>query len=130
MISSNVDGRHARGIIARNYEECDRLEATTETAPVGVSPPNEGLTEPEWGSAMSNASKRDRADTAGKFLDMARESFEKAARVRLYYILLARKHGVTNARIGAHLGVSESAVRATVKRYADVDPGSVLLGDA
>lgn len=130
MISSKVDGRHARGIIARKYEECDRLEATTETATGSFGELTDGLTEPEWGSAMNDSSKRDLSDAAGKFLDMARESFEKAARVRLYYILLARKHGVTNARIGAHLGVSESAVRATVKRYANVDPGSVLLGDA
>lgn len=79
---------------------------------------------------MSNGTKRDRADIAGEFLDRARESFEKAARVRLYYILLSRKHGVSNAKIGAHLGITESAVRAMVKRHGDADPGSVLHGDA
>lgn len=117
MISSKVDGRHARGIIARKYEECDRLEATTETAPVGVSPPNEGLTEPEWGSAMHKSIDRQRL--AGDFLTRARDDFERAARVRVTYAIMARQYGLTNADIGTFLGVTEGAVRALIKRHGD-----------
>lgn len=117
MVSSKVDGRHARGIIARTYEQGGSMESTTETAPAGALTPNEGLTEPDRGSAMQQSIDRQRL--AGDFLTRARDDFERAARTRVKYAIMARQYGLTNADIGTFLGVTEGAVRALIKRHGD-----------
>lgn len=111
------DGRYARGIVVENYEECARMNPTTETAPAGGGTPNGSLTEPEWGSAMGQSTNR--LEIARDYLTRARDDFENAARTRIWYVVLARRYGMTNADIGAHLGLSEGAVRALIKRHGD-----------
>ena len=75
---------------------------------------------------MGNATKRDKVTIACEFLELSRKEFERAARKRIYFALLARRHNVTNAQIGASLGITESAVRAIVKRYGGGEPSDVL----
>lgn len=59
----------------------------------------------------------DRRRIAGDYLTRARDDFDRATRTRIEYVLLARKYGLTNADIGALLGISEAAVRGLVKRH-------------
>lgn len=124
--SLRIDGRNARGIVAHNYDKGGKIIATTKTAPADAQTSGGSLTEPEWGSAMNNATKPDKIAIAGRFLELARKEFEQAARKRIYFVLLSRSHGVTNAQIGASLGVSEAAVRAIVKKHGGGDPGDIL----
>lgn len=115
MVSSKVDGRACRMNVAHNT---DKMGATTKTAPVT----SRGLTDTpneEVMTAMANRSNEDRRRIAGEFLTRARDDFERAARTRINYVMTARRYGMTNADIGALLGVGESAVRALIKRHGD-----------
>jgi len=60
-----------------------------------------------------------RKEIARDYLRRAQESFVLAAHNRVNYVALARQYGVTNGEIGSILGVSESAVRAMLKRHGD-----------
>lgn len=60
-----------------------------------------------------------RQDIARDYLRRAQEAFILAAHNRVNYIALAREYGITNSEIGSMVGVSESAVRALLKRHGD-----------
>ena len=54
---------------------------------------------------------------AGDYLTRVRDDLERAKRTRVEYIRLAREYGLTNEAIGMLLGITETAVRALVKRH-------------
>lgn len=114
---SKVDGR---GVSPTFAHIDDRIGVTTKTAPAGGGTPDKGLTDTpieEVMTAMTDRSNDDRRRIAGEFLTRARDDFERAARTRISHVLSARRYGMTNADIGALIGISESAVRALVKRH-------------
>ena len=117
-----VDGRAFRQNVAHMNDGNGRLMVTTETAPEKCVNTSEGLTETpkrEVVTALSNGSNQERRRIAGEYLTRARDDFERAARTRIVYAVNARDHGMTNAAIGAILGVGESAVRGLLKRHGD-----------
>lgn len=67
---------------------------------------------------MTDVRAEDRRRIAGDYLTRARDDFETAARNRIRYVLLAREYGMTNAAIGALLGISEAAVRSLAARHS------------
>ena len=52
------------------------------------------------------------------YLTRVADDLRRVASLRIAYIQNARTHGVTNQDIATALGVSESAVRALLKRHA------------
>jgi len=58
-------------------------------------------------------------DFAITFLETAQRDHEHALFMRVYYAKNARKHGITNKRIGQIYGLTEGAVRAMIKKADD-----------
>ena len=58
-------------------------------------------------------------DFAIYFLEVAQKDFEHALFMRTYYAKNARKHGITNKRIGEIYGLTEGAIRKMIKRAGD-----------
>lgn len=108
-----ADGRVAGQSIAYRF---GRIGGITEKTPASAETDRgRGRTDKEFD--MGNATAIERQRIAGEYLTRARDDLERAARTRIYYVVQARKYGMTNEAIGALLGISESAVRALVKRY-------------
>ncbi|WP_405490400.1 sigma factor-like helix-turn-helix DNA-binding protein [Nocardia sp. NBC_00511] len=59
---------------------------------------------------------RDARDYLTAALDHLRKTEQSVWIDKRRYMLLAREHGFTNARIGELLDISEAAVRAAIKR--------------
>jgi DNA-directed RNA polymerase specialized sigma24 family protein len=100
------------------------VESDTETAPAGALTPNEGLTEPLGGSAVSqdsNIAKLRRQILAVEHLELCRDKLDGAKRARIVGIAAAREHGLSHQTIAEALGISESAVRGLIERHAAVD---------
>ena len=55
-------------------------------------------------------------DFAITFLETAQRDYEHAIFMRTYYAQNARKHGITNKRIGQIYGLTEGAIRKMIKR--------------
>lgn len=66
---------------------------------------------------MTNVIERRRI--ALEYLMRVADDLDRIARLRVSYMQAARVHGVTNQDIATALGVSESAVRAMLKRHGD-----------
>lgn len=58
-------------------------------------------------------------DFATFFLETAQRDYEHALHMRIYYAKNARKHGITNKRIGQIYGLTEGAIRKMIKRAGD-----------
>ena len=59
------------------------------------------------------------SDFAIFFLETAQRDYEHALFMRTYYAKNARKHGITNKRIGEIYGLTEGAIRKMIKRAGD-----------
>lgn len=59
------------------------------------------------------------SDFAITFLETAQRDYEHAIFMRTYYAKNARKHGITNKRIGQIYGLTEGAIRKMIKRAGD-----------
>jgi hypothetical protein len=59
------------------------------------------------------------SDFAIFFLETAQRDYEHALFMRTYYAKNARKHGITNKRIGEIYGVTEGAIRKMLKQAGD-----------
>ena len=72
---------------------------------------------------MANTSQK-RSDAkvahAVEYLKLAQRDMERARTARLHYAHLGRSFGMTNAEIGAALGVTEVAARMLIKRNPEV----------
>jgi DNA-directed RNA polymerase specialized sigma24 family protein len=64
----------------------------------------------------SIAQSEDKRKVAAEYLKLAARDLDRATQVRIHYVILARKYGLTNQQIGSALGVSEAAVRSLVTR--------------
>lgn len=58
-------------------------------------------------------------DFATFFLETAQRDYEHAIHMRTYYAKNARKHGITNKRIGQIYSLTEGAIRKMLKRAGD-----------
>ncbi len=119
-------GTQIRGHVSRKgpiiEEMSDRMDAAKKRPPQVLDTPNEGLATPDKEvTAMENRSRSNRQAIALEYLSISAREFETAIRSRIRYILLAREYGVTNAKIGQTLGISESAVRGLIARHGDAD---------
>ena len=59
------------------------------------------------------------SDFAIFFLETAQRDYEHALFMRTYYAKNARRHGITNKRIGQIYGLTEGAIRKMIKRAGD-----------
>ena len=59
------------------------------------------------------------SDFAIFFLETAQRDYEHALFMRTYYAKNARKHGITNKRIGQIYGLTEGAIRKMIKRAGE-----------
>lgn len=112
---NGADGRVARLTVALM---CDNGGATEEQTPAPAST-GRGHGQLTEGVDMNNVSER--RLIALDYLTRVADDLRRVAKLRVNYILNARTHGATNQDIATALGISESAVRALVKRHGGVE---------
>lgn len=118
---TNVDGRTGSGVSRAIVHQFGRLDAKG-TAPAGVQPPYEGLTEPLGGSAVTNRTQvrsDDRRLIALEYLQRVADDLSRATIQRIQYIANARRHGATWRDIATALDLTETGARTLYERNRD-----------